>query len=361
MLQNEKKQSFIALGQFLSQFSEEKNTRNESVLGNDLFFDDFIKLIELSQSHNGWYTPEQVYFAIKSWADALTEENIDKWLSGYSTEFSQDNKKGKTVALILAGNIPLVGFHDFLCVLITGNKALIKTSSNDQHLLPFLTKYLIFIDHSLKDNITFVEGKLENFDAVIATGSNNTARYFEYYFKDKPSIIRKNRNSVAVLNGQETKEDLEALGEDIFRYFGLGCRNVSKLFVPKDYKFDTFFEAIFKYQDVIHYEKYANNYDYNKAVFLMSNFKLLDNGFLTIKEDPSYASPISSIFYEFYENIEDLKSRLEAESEQIQCVVSNNLIKDSISFGKTQTPQLWDYADNVDTISFLLITSDKNL
>ncbi|WP_269235286.1 acyl-CoA reductase [Flavobacterium flavigenum] len=361
MLQNEKKQSFIALGQFLSQFSEEKNTRNESVLGNDLFFDDFIKLIELSQSHNGWYTPEQVYFAIKSWADALTEENIDKWLSGYSTEFSQDNKKEKTVALILAGNIPLVGFHDFLCVLITGNKALIKTSSNDQHLLPFLAKYLIFIDQSLKDKITFVEGKLENFDAVIATGSNNTARYFEYYFKDKPSIIRKNRNSVAVLNGQETKEDLEALGEDIFRYFGLGCRNVSKLFVPKDYKFDTFFEAIFKYQDVIHYEKYANNYDYNKAVFLMSNFKLLDNGFLTIKEDSSYASPISSVFYEFYENIEDLKNRLEAESEQIQCVVSNNLIKDSISFGKTQTPQLWDYADNVDTISFLLITSDKKL
>jgi hypothetical protein len=360
MLQNEKKQPFIALGQFLSQFSEEKSAQNESVLGNDLFFDDFIKLIQLSQSHNGWYTPEQVYFAIKSWADALTEENIDKWLSKYESEFSQ-NKKEKTVALILAGNIPLVGFHDFLSVLITGNKALVKTSSNDQHLLPFLAKYLIFIDEDLKDKITFVEGKLENFDAVIATGSNNTARYFEYYFKDKPSIIRKNRNSVAVLNGQETKEDLEALGEDIFRYFGLGCRNVSKLFVPKDYKFDTFFEAIFKYQDVIHYEKYANNYDYNKAVFLMSNFKLLDNGFLTIKEDSSYASPISSVFYEHYENLEDLQNRLDAEAEQIQCIVSNNLIKNSISFGKTQTPQLWDYADNIDTISFLLITSDKNL
>lgn len=356
MLQNEKKQSFIALGQFLSQFSEEENTRNELVLGNDLFFDDFIKLIQLSQSHNGWYTPEQVYFAIKSWADALTEENINKWLSNYSFDSVQDDKKEKTVALILAGNIPLVGFHDFLSVLITGNKALIKTSSNDQHLLPFLAKYLIFIDESLKDKITFTEGKLENFDTVIATGSNNTARYFEYYFKNKPSIIRKNRNSVAVLNGQETKEDLEALGEDIFRYFGLGCRNVSKIFVPKEYKFDGFFEAIFKYQDVIHYEKYANNYDYNKAVFLMSNFKLLDNGFLTIKEDPSYASPISSVFYEFYETIEDLQNRLEADAEQIQCIVSNNLIKNSISFGKTQTPELWDYADNIDTISFLLIT-----
>ncbi|KQO22443.1 acyl-CoA reductase [Flavobacterium sp. Leaf82] len=351
-----KKSVFVELGKFLNQFSETDNTQNQSVLGNDLFFDDFIKLIHLSQSHNGWYTPEQVYFAIKSWADALTEENIDKWLSEYSSDLDQNDKTQKNVALILAGNIPLVGFHDFLSVLITGNSALIKTSSNDQHLLPFLAKYLIFIDESLKDKITFVEGKLENFDTVIATGSNNTARYFEYYFKDKPSIIRKNRNSVAVLNGKETKEDLENLGEDIFRYFGLGCRNVSKLFVPKDYSFVAFFEAIFKYQDVIHYEKYANNYDYNKAVFLMSNFKLLDNGFLTLKEDSSYASPISSVFYEFYENIEDLQTRLEAETEQIQCIVSNDLVQNSIAFGQTQNPQLWDYADNVNTITFLLTT-----
>ncbi|GAA6764814.1 acyl-CoA reductase [Flavobacterium sp. CGRL1] len=348
-----KKSVFVELGKFLSQFSEGASARKSDVLYNDIFFDDFEKLIHLSQSHNGWYTPEQVYFAVKSWADALTEENITKWISKY--DFSA-NQKEKTVALILAGNIPLVGFHDFLSVLITGNKALVKTSSNDQHLLPFLAKYLIAVDDSLKDKITFVEGKLENFDTVIATGSNNTARYFEYYFKDKPSIIRKNRNSAAVLNGKETKEDLEALGEDIFRYFGLGCRNVSKLFVPKDYSFENFFQAVFKYQDVIHYEKYANNYDYNKAVFLMSNFKLTDNGFLTLKEDSSYASPISSVFFEYYENLEDLKSRLKAEEEQIQCIVSNNLIENSVSFGQTQNPQLWDYADNVDTITFLLTT-----
>lgn len=351
-----KKSVFVELGKFLKQFSENDTAKESNVLHNDLFFDDFEKLIQLSQSHNGWYTPEQVYFAIKSWADALTEENLDKWLSTYQNEFSQNTEDEKSVALILAGNIPLVGFHDFLSVLITGNKALIKTSSNDQHLLPFLAKYLIAVDQNLKDKITFVEGKLENFDAVIATGSNNTARYFEYYFKDKPSIIRKNRNSAAVLNGNESKEELEALGEDIFRYFGLGCRNVSKIFVPKGYSFDAFFEAIFKNQDVIHYEKYANNYDYNKAVFLMSNFKLLDNGFLTIKEDSSYASPISSVFYEFYETIEDLQARLKADSEQIQCIVSNDLIENSIPFGQTQNPQLWDYADNVDTITFLLTT-----
>jgi len=351
-----KKSVFVELGKFLSQFSEEQSVQKSDVLYNDIFFEDFKSLIHLSQSHNGWYTPEQVYFALQSWAEALTDENLEKWLSQYETEFAQNDSKEKTVALILAGNIPLVGFHDFLSVLITGNKALIKTSSNDQHLLPFLAKYLIAVDESLKDKITFVEGKLENFDTVIATGSNNTSRYFEYYFKDKPSIIRKNRNSAAILTGKETHEELEQLGEDIFRYFGLGCRNVSKLFVPKGYSFGAFFQAIFKYQDVIHYEKYANNYDYNKAVFLMSNFKLLDNGFLTLKEDSSYASPISSVFYEYYENLEELQKRLETDSEQIQCIVGSNLTSDTIAFGETQKPQLWDYADNVDTITFLLTT-----
>jgi hypothetical protein len=229
----------------------------------------------------------------------------------------------------------------------------VKTSSNDQHLLKFLAKYLIAIQPELNSKITFVEEKLEGFDAVIATGSNNTARYFEFYFKDKPSIIRKNRNSVAVLNGNETHGDLVGLGEDIFRYFGLGCRNVSKLFVPKDYNFEAFFKAMYTYREVIQYEKYANNYDYNKAVFLMSNFELLDNEFLTIKEDTSYSSPISSIFYEFYDNLEAVKSRLQEDADQIQCIVSKNLTENSIAFGQTQQPKLWDYADNVDTLAFL--------
>ena len=345
-----KKNIFAQLGKFLSQFSENESIKHPNVQNNDLFFDAFLDLIQLSQSHNGWYTPEQVHFAIKSWAEALTRENLDQWLSRYDIQ----EKEPKTIGLILAGNIPLVGFHDFLSVLISGHKVLVKTSSNDQHLLPFFAKYLIALEPEFANYITFVEGKLENFDAVIATGSNNTARYFEYYFKDKPSIIRKNRNSVAVLNGTESKEDLVNLGEDIFRYFGLGCRNVSKIFVPKGYVFDPFFEALFEYQDVIHYEKYANNYDYNKAVFLMSNFKLLDNGFLTIKEDSSYASPISSVFYEFYEDENELFSRLQNDADQIQCIVSKDTISNSIPFGKTQKPELWDYADNVDTIAFLL-------
>ena len=349
MLQNDKKKCFIELGKFLSQFSETSSQKSDRVLHNDLFFEDFTALIALSQSHNGWFTLENVYFSIQSWATALTEDNLNQWLSRYHFE----NVQPKTVALILAGNIPLVGFHDFLSVLISGHKVLVKTSSNDQKLLPFLAKYLIAIDTRLAEFITFSEGKLQGFDAVIATGSNNTARYFEFYFKDKPSIIRKNRNSVAVLDGNETTEDLVNLGEDIFRYFGLGCRNVSKLFVPKGYDFDAFFKAIFEYKDVIYYEKYANNYDYNKAVFLMSNFKLLDNEFLTLKEDKSHASPISSVFYERYENLEEIQSRLQDDKDKIQCIVSNNLVENCIPFGKTQQPELWDYADNVDTIAFL--------
>lgn len=349
MFENDKKRCFIELGKFLSQFSQEENNKKPTILFNETFFEDFIQLIQLSQSHNGWYTPENVYFAIQSWAKALTQENLDQWMSAYPIEINQP----KTVGLILAGNIPLVGFHDFISVLISGNTVLVKTSSNDQFLLPFLAQYLMMVEPELKNRITFVEGKLENFDAVIATGSNNTARYFEYYFKDKPSIIRKNRNSVAVLDGNETKEQLIALGEDIFRYFGLGCRNVSKLFVPKGYSFDAFFDAMFEYQNVIHYEKYANNYDYNKAVFLMSNFQLLDNEFLTIKEDTSYSSPISSVFYEFYENLEEVKKRLENDADQIQCIVSKDLIENSIVFGQTQQPKLWDYADNVNTLAFL--------
>jgi len=348
MLEKTKK-SFIELGKFLSQFAQHKDVKDNSVLYNDLFFDEFLTLVENQKHHNGWFVEDQIRFSIESWAKALTIENLDKWLSAYKIT----EKEPKTIGLILAGNIPLVGFHDFISVLITGHKALVKTSSNDQQLLPFLAKYLIKINPELGKKIEFTDGRLTGFDAVIATGSNNTARYFEYYFKDKPSIIRKNRNSVAVLNGNETEEDLVALGKDIFTYFGLGCRNVSKLLVPENYDFDKFFKAMFHYKEIVDYQKYANNYDYNKAVFLMSSFLILDNGFLVLKEDTSYSSPISVVFYEKYKTIEELKNKLEQDNEQIQCVVSNNLIENSIGFGETQTPKLWDYADNVDTIVFL--------
>ncbi|ULC58589.1 acyl-CoA reductase [Flaviramulus sp. BrNp1-15] len=342
--------AFVKLGEFLGQFSNEAVQKDDNVNHNNLFFDGFKHQLKLAEEHNGWFTQENIKFAFASWNKALTHENINTWLKAYDINVSTP----KQVAIIMAGNIPLVGFHDFLSVLITGHSVLIKQSSNDKHLLPYLAKYLEYVEPDFKGKITFTEEKLENFDAVIATGSNNTARYFEYYFKSKPSIIRNNRNSVAILTGNETPEDLKNLSEDIFRYYGLGCRNVSKLFVPKGYKFDAFFEAMYHWHPIVDKAKYANNYDYNKAVYLMSEFDMLENGFFMIKEDTSYASPIATLFYEYYKDTDSLKQKLEQEKQQIQCIVSNGFTENEIAFGATQKPKLWDYADSIDSVEFLL-------
>ncbi|WP_282030964.1 acyl-CoA reductase [Winogradskyella eximia] len=342
--------AFVELGKFINQFATIPFAKQEHVLQNDLFFDGFKHQIKLAKEHNGWFTESNIVYTLNSWSKELTDSKINSWISKYNF----NSKNPKTVAIIMAGNIPLVGFHDFLSVLISGHNVLVKQSSNDKHLLPFLAKYLEVIEPSFKGRITFTEEKLENFDAVIATGSDNTARYFEYYFKNKPSIIRKNRNSVAVLTGNETSEQLEALSDDIFRYYGLGCRNVSKIFIPKNYNFDAFFNAVYKWHPIINESKYANNYDYNKAVYLMSEFEMLENGFLMIKEDESYASPIATLFYEYYNDIHEIKDKLIADKDKIQCIVSNKLTDSDIAFGETQNPQLSDYADNLDTIEFLL-------
>ena len=342
--------AFVKLGEFLSQFSQKTIEKNPSVVFNDLFFDGFKHQLKLAHEHNGWFTHENIIYAINGWSNQLTNSNINKWLSKY--HFNTENLK--TIAIIMAGNIPLVGFHDFLSVLISGQKVIVKQSSNDKHLLPYLAKYLEHVEPEFKGRIQFTEDKLEHFDAVIATGSDNTARYFEYYFKDKPSIIRKNRNSVAVLSGNETSAELIALSEDIFRYYGLGCRNVSKLLVPEHYNFDQFFKAMYDWNPIIHQAKYANNYDYNKAVYLMSEFDMLENGFLMLKEDESFSSPIATVFYETYSSKEALSNLLKTKEDKIQCVVGNGIREDEIKFGQTQLPNLWDYADNVDTISFSL-------
>ncbi|MEZ4802670.1 MAG: acyl-CoA reductase [Gelidibacter sp.] len=342
--------AFSQLGNFLRQFSRERIEKNASVAHNDLFFDGFQHQMQLAYEHNGWFTKENVSFALEGWANLLTESNLTEWLSKYDF----NDVLSKKVAIVMAGNIPLVGFHDFLCVLISGHHVLVKQSSNDKHLLPFLCKYLELVEPDFKGKMSFTEEKLNDFDAVIATGSDNTSRYFEYYFKGKPSIIRKNRNSVAVLTGNESEEQLTALSEDIFRYYGLGCRNVSKLFVPKDYNFESFFKAMYDWNPIIHQTKYANNYDYNKAVYLMSEFDMLENGFLMIKEDESYGSPIATVFYEYYESLASLKDKLKSDEDKIQCVVSEGILDSEISFGQTQRPELWDYADTIDTITFLL-------
>lgn len=338
-------QAFVKLGSFITDFCENHNSIDSEN------HQEFLDAVIRAEQQNSWFNQENILFALKQWSLLLTEEHLTNWLSHYSFDSS---KETKTVGLVMAGNIPLVGFHDFLCVLLSGNKVLAKLSSNDMVLLPFLSKHLIAQDPTLKNKIQFIEGKFESFDAVIATGSNNTGRYFEYYFGKKPNIIRKNRNSVAVLTGNESKEQLSALGEDIFRYYGLGCRNVSKIYVPKNYNFDEFFNGIFPFKDIIHQNKYANNYDYNKAVYLMSEFQILDNGFLIIKEDKSFSSPIASLFYEYYNTVSDLKKEIQENVAHIQCIVSNGILEEEINYGETQKPRLDDYADGIDTMNFLL-------
>lgn len=340
--------AFSKLGDFLSQFSPEKIEKKDNISFNDLFFDGFLHQIKLAQEYNSWFTRENILFALESWSNSLKESNLTHYTSSL-----KEIENPKKVAIIMAGNIPLVGFHDFLSVLLSGHSVLVKQSSSDKHLLPFLAKYLEYVDDYFKERIEFTEEKLTRFDAIIATGSNNTARYFEYYFKNKPSIIRKNRNSVAVITGKETLEDFEKLSEDIFQYFGLGCRSVSKLYVPKDYDFELFFNGMYNKKDIINNAKYANNYDYNKAVYLMSEFDLLENGFLMIKEDESYASPIATIFYEYYDNEIDLKIKLHQDREKIQCIVSKDFIENEVAFGQTQHPKLTDFADGVNTLEFL--------
>ncbi len=352
----ERKKSLKSLGKFLSQFKRSGINKNPDVQNNDPYFEALKMLIDRAHENNGWFTRDNVLFAIESWADALQSDKIDHW---FDTEHFKAQTQPKTVGVVMAGNIPLVGFHDFLTVLASGHRVKAKLSSNDKLLLPLLAKYLIAENAAYKQYITFVDETLNNMDAVIATGSNNTARYFDYYFGKYPHIIRKNRNSVAVLTGEESAKELDALADDIMRYFGLGCRNVSKIFVPDNYNFDLLFSALLKYKDLINYPKYANNYDYNKAVYLMSVDKavrdsLLDNGLVLLKKDVGYASPIGTLFYETYNDISAVKKIIAHDKDKIQTVVSKKgVISDHIDFGQTQHPQLWDYADGVNTADFL--------
>ncbi len=345
-------EAFAKLGNFLAQFENNSTKKNNSPLNNK-FYDDFNKLISIIEIKNQWFTIKHVRYSISAIANLLTEKNLSKWINNYPN--INNNNTKKTIGVIMAGNIPLVGFHDLLCVLISGHKFLGKMSSKDNQLIKKITEILISINPEFKELISFTEQNLSNFDAIIATGSNNTSRYFEFYFKNYPHIIRKNRNSIAILNGNETINELHNLADDIFLYFGLGCRNISKLYVPNDYNFDIFFKAINHYRNIINHKKYANNYKYYKSILLINKTPHLDNGFLLLKEDFSISSPISTIYYEKYHNINDLTKAINQNLENIQCIVTNcNEFKNKIEFGQAQKPELWDYADNVDTLKFLM-------
>ncbi|UXP31102.1 acyl-CoA reductase [Reichenbachiella agarivorans] len=319
---------FVTLGEHLSRLSEESLDELARAAGNQ----------------NSWFTKESVVDAIAGICSFLNETELREWLSVYDFHAIQPKKVG----VVAAGNIPLVGFHDILAVLISGHHLMIKPSTEDSYLVRYMLHQLAEIDHAIKEQFTIVE-RLNAADAYIATGSDNTARYFKYYFKEKPSIIRSNRSSVAVLTGKESIQELEVFGQDIFQYFGLGCRNVSKILIPNGFDLTRLLDALQGYEQVGNHHKYRNNYDYNKSIYLVNREPHLDTGFLLLRESDELVSPISVLYYQYYQEKEDLTNYLADHDSKIQCVVGT----DYIPFGQAQRPTVKDYADGVDTMAFL--------
>jgi hypothetical protein len=317
--------------------------------------DEFLDaLIHRTEYNNAWFTKDNQHQSIQAIATAFLEkEKLEAWVANY--DFPEKTER-KTVGLVLAGNIPLVGFHDILCVFIAGHKAMIKLSDKDKFIFPYLVKLLAKFDERAADYFEITE-RLTGFQAVIATGSNNSARYFDAYFGKYPNIIRRNRNAVAVLNGSETTEDFGNLGQDVFQYFGLGCRNVAKLYVPKSYDFNPMLEVFHEaHKQLAMHSKYKNNFDYNYALYMLNKVPIWNNGCIIFTEDKAIQSRIANLHYEFYEDKEVLENDLAAKMEEIQCVVAKTEFQNikTVDFGEAQRPQLMDYADGVDTIAFLL-------
>ncbi len=311
------------------------------------------KAIEQAEAHNPWFTKDNVYFALNYWAQNLTESNLKQWLSAYNIE--QSTLRKQNVLIVAAGNIPLVSFHDVISVYLVGHKAIVKLSSKDKHLLTCIVNILNHQYPETADYFLLTEERVPSFDAVIATGSNQSLPYFESYFGKKPHIFRGHRNAVAILTGNECPLELQLLGDDVFRYFGLGCRNVSKIFVPEGYSFDLLIKAFKKWEHVFYHHYYLSNYEYQKTIYLLNKEEFIDGGFFMLKHSDEISSPIGVIFYEYFSELRILATKISAWLSQIQCVVSkqNNDIK-SIAFGTSQVPRLCDYADNVDVINFLI-------
>lgn len=310
-------------------------------------------LFQRAEHENGWFTQASISRAL----DAITQDMLDadqlnQWLARYPNLSPPAHPK--SIGLVMAGNLPAVGFHDLLCVLASGHRTQVKLSSKDKLLLPWMAGLLEEIAPELGKRIQFTD-RLQGFDAVIATGSGNSARYFRQYFGRVPHIIRKNRNSVAVLSGNESPEELEGLGHDIFSYFGLGCRNVSKLYLPQGYEIPKLLDALEPFASIADHNKYLNNYEYQRSLLLLNKVPHFASNFLMVTEGESTASPLATLYYEHFSNIQEVRSALEAREEEIQCVMSHlPEIINAVPFGESQRPKLWDYADRVDTMRFLM-------
>ncbi len=305
------------------------------------------EVIQAAKVNNGWFSEEFTLHALKEWSTALQKDGLEDWMSNYD---GLNHSSPKAIGLVLAGNIPLVGMHDIISTFITGHRAIIKPSSQDLPLTMEVLRRFKGLDSIPADAFTIQPAKLQGFDAVIATGSGNTARYFNHYFGSYPSIIRKNRTSVAVLSGEETREELSLLMDDVFTYFGLGCRNVTKVFLPTDFEPDRLFQASLKYERLLDNNKYVNNFLYHKTLLAMQQSSILENGLFTLCESRELFSAVSVLNYSRYEKQEVLDQEISAKLDDIQCVVGRG----NTEFGKAQKPRLMDYSDGKDTVDFLL-------
>jgi len=330
--------AFIQLGEALNDFSQPEMEA----------------MLRKAEVHNRWFSIQNLQDSLKSiQTHFLNKEKLEAWVAQYPSLPSPRLRPHK-IGVVMAGNIPLVGFHDFLSVLMSGHHLLAKLSSQDEVMMRGIAELLIKIEPSFASQITFVD-RLNEADAYMATGSDNTARYFEFYFGNKPNIIRQNRHSIAILNGEETEEDFKKLGEDIFMYFGLGCRSVAKVYIPEGFEPTSLYLHWEDWAYLHTHNKYANNYDYHRAILSLNQDDYFDNGFLILQENSNLSSPTANLYYEFYEDDIALKMKLAPIKEKIQVIVSQEgHYPDSIPFGKAQSPELWDYADGVDTMRFLL-------
>jgi len=307
-----------------------------------------------ASNENPWFIPGFIEVALNALGLALEKENLHQWIDTYLSAIRPMKKTG-TVGVVMAGNLPAVGFHDFLCVLMSGNKIKAKLSASDRVLLPALAGVLTGIDPRWKEQIAFIEGKLSGFDAVIATGNDNTSRYFDFYFGRYPNIIRKNRNGVAILDGNENDASLTGIAADIMLYFGMGCRSVSKIYVPEGYGFQRLTEKLGDFRYLINHHKYANNYQYRKTIRLMNHLPFLDTGFLLVCENRPVSSPIAILNYQYYKEMDDVYADIRTNYDSIQCIVSGNPLPFPVVMpGKAHYPGLWEYSDRSDTMHFLL-------
>ena len=317
--------------------------------------DEFLHALQQRTYHNNlWFTLGNQQLAVRAIAEQMLEPRLlDRWLSRYT--IPEQTAAVRTVGIIPAGNIPLVGFHDVLCVFLCGHRSLIKPSTKDAYVLPYLLKLLGSWDERAAAYFELTD-RLSDFDAVIATGSNNSARYFETYFGKVPHIIRRNRNAVAVLTGRETDEQLTALGEDIFTYFGMGCRNVAKLYLPRGYDLNRLLEILHEHRDLVRHSKYKNNFDYNFAVFTLNNVPFYNNGCVMLVENEAIQSRIAALHYAYYDSVAELREELQQRQEEVQVVVSGMDLPgiETVAFGQAQQPLPWQYPDGVDVVEFLL-------